>query len=155
MKCTSRILVQKIRNLLGGRGRSSKDYIGLQGGGLGSPKKDYVIFEWSLVAVTGGKQSQILISRLWLELDNSNCAVTVYFLQCNNSHYLVIMSSSPVSGSHFTSNKTECPICFSKSKIHIMHCWFIKTSLSMYVIKIGLKVPQIIKLLYVSESMSY
>ena len=32
-------------------GRSSKDYSGLQGdgGGLGGPKKDYVIFEWSLI----------------------------------------------------------------------------------------------------------
>ena len=41
-------LVQKLRNLLGGEGgRSSKDYIGLQGGGgggLGGPKKDFVIF---------------------------------------------------------------------------------------------------------------
>ena len=35
----------------GGGGRSSKDYIGLQGGGLGSPKKDYVIFEWFLILI--------------------------------------------------------------------------------------------------------
>ena len=42
-KDTSRILVKILRELL--EGRSSKDYIGLQGegGGLGSLKKDYVI----------------------------------------------------------------------------------------------------------------
>ena len=35
---------------LGEGGRSSKEYIGSkgEGGGLGSPKKDFVIFEWSL-----------------------------------------------------------------------------------------------------------
>ena len=47
--------MQKLRNLLEGKGeRSSKDYIGLQGGGGGlrGPKKDYVIFEWSLISLT-------------------------------------------------------------------------------------------------------
>ena len=36
-----------------GGGRSSKDYIGSQGegGALGSPKKDDIIFSWSLTVV--------------------------------------------------------------------------------------------------------
>ena len=45
------MLIQKLRNLLGGRGRghqrTTSDYRG-EGGGLGSPEKDYIIFQWSL-----------------------------------------------------------------------------------------------------------
>ena len=47
--------MQKLRNLLGGRGgghqKITLDYRGEggRGGGLGGPKKDYVIFEWSLI----------------------------------------------------------------------------------------------------------
>ena len=46
--------MQKLRNLLGGRGgghqKITLDYRGEGGGGLEGPKKDYVIFEWSLNA---------------------------------------------------------------------------------------------------------
>ena len=49
-------------------GRSSKDYIGLQGGGPGSPKKDYVIFEWSPIV----KQSSF----------HDNKIIFHFFLNC-------------------------------------------------------------------------
>ena len=57
-------LVQKLLNLVGGGGMSSKDYIGLQGGGGGlkGPEKDYVIFERSLtsrVIITGKEYGDI------------------------------------------------------------------------------------------------
>ena len=48
--------MQKLRNLLGGRGgghqKITLDYRGEGGGGLRGPKKDYVIFEWSLSNLT-------------------------------------------------------------------------------------------------------
>ena len=50
LACVQRIQVEYLfKNhviFLGGGGKSPKDYIGLQGkgGGLGSPKKDYVVF---------------------------------------------------------------------------------------------------------------
>ena len=46
--------MKKLRNLLGGRGEVIKRLhwiTGGRGGGLEDPKKDYVIFEWSLICM--------------------------------------------------------------------------------------------------------
>ena len=52
-----------MRSFGGEGGRSSKDHIGSQGGGGGGqdgPKKDYIIFECSLI-VTGPNLSKVVI----------------------------------------------------------------------------------------------
>ena len=71
--------MQKLRNLFGGRGECHQkirlDYRGEGRGGLGSPKKYYVIFEWPLInGVQCAEYKLILLAKIFVTVDlNSHC----------------------------------------------------------------------------------